>query len=300
MPERPPSHHPAGTLADGDDPVLLAPERAGWGFAGLRVLRLGPGEVRTLRTGPKEMAVLPLSGSYVVRCDGRRFELAGRASVFERVTDFAYLPIGTEARIESLTGGEVALPSARATRRLDPAYGAAEEVPVEVRGAGRATRQITNFLEPNAFPADKLMAVEVLTPAGNWSSYPPHKHDELDPACGEIPLEEIYYFRVRDPETGGAGGRGFALHRTYDARGAFDVTVTVHDGDVFLIPRGYHGPTAAAPGFDLYYLNVLAGPEAERRMAFCDDPRYAWVRASWAELEPDPRVPMTTAQGGSR
>jgi 5-deoxy-glucuronate isomerase len=300
MPERAPSHHPAGTLADGDDPVLLTPERAGWGFAGLRVLRLEPGEVRALRTGPDEMAVLPLSGSYVVRCEGRRFELAGRTSVFERVTDFAYLPMGAEAQIEAASGGEVALPSARATRRLEPAYGPAEEVPMEIRGAGQATRQITNFLEPSAFPADKLMAVEVLTPAGNWSSYPPHKHDALDPACGELPLEEIYYFRVHNPETGMPGGDGFALHRTYDAHGAFDLTVTIHDGDVFLIPRGYHGPSAAAPGFNLYYLNVLAGPEAERRMAFCDDPRYAWVRASWADLTPDPRVPMTTAQGRSR
>lgn len=290
-------HRPAGRLADGEDPVLVTPERAGWRFAGLRVIRLGPGDRRTLSTGSAEMAVLPLSGSCVVECEGRRFELKGRRSVFHRVTDFAYVPIDAEVRIVATTGGEFALPSAEATRRLEPAYGPAEEVPVEVRGAGRASRQITNFLEARAFPADKLMVVEVLTPGGNWSSYPPHKHDEHDAACGELPLEEIYYFRVRDPQTGVPGEVGFAVHRTYDARGAFDVTATVRDGDVFLIPRGYHGPSIAAPEFDLYYLNVLAGPSDERRMAFCDDPSLAWVRRGWVGMDPDPRVPMTTSRG---
>lgn len=122
--------------------------------------------------------------------------------MFHRVSDFGHVPIDSEVRITSATGGEFVLPTAEATRGLDSAYGPAEEVPVEVRGAGRATRQVTNFLEPSAFPADRLMAVEVLTPGGNWSSYPPHKHDETDPSCGELPLEEIYYFRIRDTGTG--------------------------------------------------------------------------------------------------
>lgn len=289
-------HRPAGRFADAAGPVLVTPERAGWRFAGLRVIRLGRGEHRTLSTGTTEMAVLPLSGACVVECEGRRFELEGRRSVFHRVTDFAYVPIDAEARITATVGGEFALPSAEATRRLDPAYGPAEDVPVEVRGAGRATRQITNFLEPTAFPAEKLMAVEVLTPGGNWSSYPPHKHDETDEGCGELPLEEIYYFRVRDPGTGLPGEAGFAIHRTYDGRGEFDVTATVRDGDVFLIPRGYHGPSIAPPEFDLYYLNVLAGPSDERRMAFCDDPALGWVREGWASMDRDPRVPMTTTK----
>jgi 5-deoxy-glucuronate isomerase len=245
------------------------------------------------------MAVLPLAGSCVVECEGRRFALKGRTSIFHRVTDFAYVPIDAEVRIASPGGGEFALLSAEASRRLDPAYGPAEDVPVEVRGAGRATRQITNFLEPSAFPADRLMAVEVLTPAGNWSSYPPHKHDEENPACGELPLEEIYYFRVRDPRTGRAGGRGFAFHRTYDLRRGFDVSAAVADGDVFVVPSGYHGPSVAGPDHDLYYLNVLAGPSEERRMAFCDDPAHAWVRASWEGVAPDPRVPMTTWKEGT-
>jgi 5-deoxy-glucuronate isomerase len=188
----------------------------------------------------------------------------------------------------------VALPSARATRRFDPAYVAAAAVPVEVRGAGQATRQVTNFMAPEVFDgADKLMCVEVLTPDGNWSSYPPHKHDGTDgcPATNE----EIYYFRIGRTGTTACSAEGFALHRTYTADGDIDETVTVRDGDVFLIPRGYHGPCIAAPGYPLYYLNVLAGPDDERTMAFCDDPAHHWVRSEWESMALDPRCPMTGA-----
>jgi 5-deoxy-glucuronate isomerase len=281
-------HLPAGSAAGGGETVRITPEVAGWPYSGLRVLRLGPGESRRIETGEEEMIVLPLAGSYVVRCEGKRFALAGRASVFEQVSDFAYVPRDSSFEVASDAGGELALPTARARRRLAPAYGPAERVPVEIRGAGRATRQVTNFCSPEGFATDRLTAVEVLTPAGNWSSYPPHKHDQERP--GEAVLEEIYYFRVAGPD-------GFAVHRTYAADGAFDVTVTVRDGDVFLVPKGYHGPCAASPNHDLYYLNVLAGPGAKRTMAFYDDPAHHWVRDLWRDMAPDPRVPMTSARG---
>lgn len=267
--------------------LVVTPESAGWFFAGLRVIRLEPGATRVFDTGPDEVLVLPLAGSCVVSC-GERFSLAGRSSVFDRVSDFAYVPMGTRAEITSAAGAEIALPAARARRRLDPAYGPAERVPVEIRGAGLATRQVTNFCAPESFATDRLTAVEVLTPAGNWSSYPPHKHDEERP--GEAVLEEIYYFRIRGPE-------GFGVHKTYAADGSFDHTVTVRDGDVFLVPRGYHGPCVATPNHDMYYLNVLAGPAEARSMEFCDDPAHHWIRESWAGLAPDPRLPMTTARG---
>jgi 5-deoxy-glucuronate isomerase len=218
---------------------------------------------------------------------GRRFDLAGRASVFERVTDFAYLPIEVEARLSSRDGATIALPSARAERRFAPAYGPADSVPVEVRGAGSATRQLNNFFAPGVMEAHRLVAVEVLTPAGNTSSWPPHKHDTAMPG-GEAELEEIYYFRFDRP---GA----FGLHRTYAADGAFDVTVAVEDGDVFLVPRGYHGPCVALPEYPMYYLNVLAGPGVERSLAFSDDPAHAWIRSTWKDQPRDPRVPMTSA-----
>jgi 5-deoxy-glucuronate isomerase len=279
-------HRRAGSAGDGADPVRITPESAGWSFAGLRVLALRPGEVRRLETGSDEALVLPLSGSAVVRCQERVFTLQGRRAVWTRVSDFAYVPRQAVVEVESAEGGEFALPTARARRSLPPAYGAAEAVPVEVRGRGAATRQVTNVCTPETFPTDRLTVVEVLTPAGNWSSYPPHKHDQE--RAGEAVLEEIYYFRIRGPQ-------GFGVHRTYTADGAIDATVAVSDGDVFLVPRGYHGPCAAAPDHDMYYLNVLAGPAAERSMAFCDDPAHAWVRATWNGRAADPRVPMTGA-----
>ena len=290
-------HRPAGSAGRERDPVVITPEDAGWAYCGLRVVELAPGQAREIATGPDEMAVLPLAGGGLrVEVEGRSFRLAGRDSVFARVTDWAYVPIDAEMRLSSDTGAAVALASARASRRFDPVRVDARAVPVEVRGSGPATRQVTNFMAPDAFDgADRLMCVELLTPDGNWSSYPPHKHDGTD-GC-PVANEEIYYFRIGRAEHSGFDAEGFALHRTYTDDGAVDVNVTVRDGDVFLIPRGYHGPCIAAPGYPLYYLNVLAGPGSERTMAFCDDPTHHWVRASWEGMAPDPRCPMTSPEG---
>jgi 5-deoxy-glucuronate isomerase len=260
---------------------------------GLTVFTLRPGEDLSVSTGTNEVIILPLAGSCLVDADGVTIELAGRPSVFEAVSDFAYLPIDCNTRISSASGGEFAMPMARASRRLAPAYGPAEGVPIEVRGAGAASRQVNNFFTPEAFRADKLIAVEVLTPDGNFSSYPPHKHDEFNAACGEAEIEEIYYFRFHDQ-------RGYGLYRQYAADGEFDVRSIVRDGDVFLVPKGYHGPSVAVPGHHMYFLNVLAGPSEERTMRFCDDPQQHWVRAAWQDQRPDPRLPMTRALGSRR
>jgi 5-deoxy-glucuronate isomerase len=293
MPEstsRPPSmdlFRPAGTVAEGGDPVVITPEGAGWGFSALRVIVLAPGAGRTITHDGYEAALLPLSGSFRVEVGSHSFQLEGRSDVFSRVSDFAYVPAGSEARITSRSGGELALPSARATRQLEAAYVPARAVAVEVRGGGIATRQINNFMSADAFEAEKLIAVEVLTPEGNWSSFPPHKHDEHSE--DEVPLEEIYYFRIR-------GDGGFGFHRTYTLDGAIDATVTVRDGDVFLIPRGYHGPCVAMPGHPMYYLNVMAGP-AERAWRVCLDPAHEWLAGLLETAGPDPRCPMTTSEG---
>ncbi|ATL69517.1 5-deoxy-glucuronate isomerase [Nocardia terpenica] len=292
-------HRPAGSLSDGTDPVLLTAEAAGWAYTGLRVLRLAPGVARAVRTGEYEAFVLPLAGSCTVRVDGQAFELAGRDSVFTRVTDFAYVPRDAEVELISAAGAEIALPMARCTRRLEPKYGPAEGVPVEVRGGGQASRQVTNFGAPGAWEhADKLNACELITPDGNWSSYPPHKHDEAS-EC-EVVNEEIYYFRIAGRDGITPGPEGFGLHRTYTADGELDENVAVRDGDVFLVPRGYHGPCIAAPGYPMYYLNVLAGPADERSMAFCDDPAHGWVRGTWAGQPTDPRCPVTDHRGRAR
>jgi 5-deoxy-glucuronate isomerase len=269
---------------------VTAPLAAGV-HAGLRILHLAPGESREFDTADEEMVVLPLAGGCTVTCQGEKFEVVGRDSVFDRVTDFAYVPRDGHVEVTSVTGGRFALPSARATRRLSPRYGAAEFVPVELRGAGAASRQVNNFCSPEAFEADRLIAVEVLTPGGNWSSYPPHKHDELTDT--EVPLEEIYYYEV--------AGDGPAYQRVYSSGPdrPIDVCAEVRTGDTVFIPHGYHGPSMAAPGYDLYYLNVMAGPTPERAWRFCDDPAHAWIRDTWTGRDIDPRLPLTSAGGRS-
>ena len=285
-------HLPHGTTPEGAFSLRVTPEQAGWAFSGLRVLELAPGASHTLHSGADELLVLPLAGSCVVECGSRRFELTGRDDVFARVTDFAYVPMDAEVRISSRRGGRFALPSALAGRRLDPAYGAAEDVAVELRGAGQASRQVNNLCTPDTFQADRLIAVEVLTPGGNWSSYPPHKHDERRE--GEVILEEIYYFEIA-----GHGGLGYQRVYSSGPDRRIDVCAEVRAGDVVLVPYGYHGPSMAAPGYDLYYLNVMAGPGEERVWRFCDDPAHAWVRGTWAGQAVDPRLPMT-GPGGRR
>ncbi|WP_107658489.1 5-deoxy-glucuronate isomerase [Nocardia suismassiliense] len=289
-------HRPAGTLSDGGDPIRLGPEDAGWTYTGLRVLHLAAGETRKLTTGEYEAFVLPLAGACTVRVDDMTFELTGRESVFARVTDFAYIPRDAEVELTADAAAELALPMARCINRLDPKYGPAEQVPIDIRGAGRATRQVTNFGVPGIWDhADKLNACELITPDGNWSSYPPHKHDEASDC--EVVNEEIYYFRIAGRDGTTPSRDGFGIHRTYTSDGELDENVVVRDGDVFLVPRGYHGPCIAAPGYPMYYLNVLAGPAPERSMAFCDDPVHSWVRGTWDTEVRDPRCPITNHEG---
>ena len=283
----------AGTLAADPYSLVLTPQVAGWSYSALRVLDLRPGGSANIATGAEEMLVLPLAGSCVVECEGQRFELAGRDSVFGAVTDFAYLPRDAEARMSSGPGGRFALPAAAARHRLPVRYSPASDVPVELRGSGACSRQVNNFCTPQAFETDRLIACEVLTPAGNWSSYPPHKHDTE--RAEECVLEEIYYFEIG----AGPAAPGVGYHRVYssDDRPA-DLLAEVRSGDVVLVPYGWHGPSMAVPGYDMYYLNVMAGPGAERAWLICDDPAHAWIRGTWPAQSPDPRLPM--ASGGRR
>ncbi|WP_030604643.1 5-deoxy-glucuronate isomerase [Streptomyces fulvoviolaceus] len=279
-------HLPKGTSADGPYGLVVTPESAGWGYSGLRILTLGPGEAHSLSTHDSEFLVLPMTGSCTVTTDGRTFELEGRTGVFASVTDFAYLPRESEALISSAQGGLFALPSACAERGGFPArHGRKEDVPVELRGAGACSRQVNNYCLPGTFDAEQLLVCEVLTPGGNWSSYPPHKHDEARPG-EESELEEIYYFEV-------AGENGFGYQRVYgtDER-PIDVLAEVRSGDTVLIPHGWHGPSIAAPGYDLYYLNVMAGPGQDRAWLICDDPAHGWVRTTWDTQDIDDRLPF--------
>jgi 5-deoxy-glucuronate isomerase len=282
------NHLRRGATADGAFAVVVAPEQAGWAHSGLRVLELSAHDSCSFGTDGDELIVLPLSGSCKVRVDGEELALEGRADPFSAVSDFVYVPRDAHIDIGSEAGGRFALPSARTSRRLEPRHVAAAEVPVELRGAGQASRQVNNFCALDAFEADRLIAVEVLTPSGNWSSYPPHKHDEDLPGT-ETVLEEIYYYEVA------RGGFGYQRVYTSGPGREIDVCAEVRGGDVIVMPHGYHGPSMAAPGYDLYYLNVMAGP-GERAWRFTDDPEHAWIRDSWAGQEIDPRLPMTSAQ----
>ncbi|MBE8470711.1 5-deoxy-glucuronate isomerase [Streptomyces justiciae] len=280
-------HWPKGTSADADYDLVVTPESAGWGYSGLRILTLRPGEAHALSTHDSEFLVLPLTGSCTVTTEGRTFELEGRADVFASVTDFAYLPGGSEALISSADGGTFALPSARTELGGHSArYGRKEDVPVELRGAGACSRQVNNYCLPGTFDAEQLLVCEVLTPGGNWSSYPPHKHDQARPG-EESELEEIYWFQV-------AGGEnGFGYQRVYGTEDRpIDVLAEVRSGDAVLIPHGWHGPSIAAPGYDLYYLNVMAGPGQDRAWLICDDPAHGWVRATWDTQDVDDRLPF--------
>ncbi len=278
-------HLPAGSTGADGWSLVITPERAGWGYTGLRIADLRAGGRITFDTGDDEAIVLPLAGGARVTCDGETLELAGRTGVFDGPTDFAYLPRDASVRLESATGGRFAVTTARAEQRLPFRYGPSSAVPVELRGAGACSRLVRNFASPSGFEAQRLIAVEVITPGGNWSSYPPHKHDEERP--GEAVLEEIYYFEI----AAGPAGPGIGYQRVYGtATRPLDVLVEVRNGDTVLIPHGWHGPAMAAPGYDMYYLNVMAGPGPERAWRITDDPAHAWVRDTWTSQDVDPRL----------
>jgi 5-deoxy-glucuronate isomerase len=260
------------------DWTRIGPADAGWRYLTFGVERVQEAE---RETGGEELAIVLLSGSCAVTVEGTTYELGPRAGVFDQLPWTLYVPRDTRYRIEG--DAELAFASAPAERQLEPVLQRPAEVPVEVRGAGNATRQINNMIQPG-FPAERILVVEVLTPAGSWSSYPPHKHD-VDRPPDEVKLEEVYYYRASAPEA-------FGLQRLYSPEHGVDETWTVRDGDVVLVPYGYHAFTAA-PGYDFYYLNALAGDH--HSMANSDDPDLHWIRESWEEMPKDPRVPLVTA-----
>jgi 5-deoxy-glucuronate isomerase len=285
-------HRPFGTLAKDGWSVVLDPEAAGWRFTGLRAATLAAGGRIGFDTGADEVIVLPLAGGFDVAVDGAAYRLAGRASVWAGPTDFLYAPAGAAVDVTSVEGGRFAVAAARATARYPVRHVAADAVAVELRGAGACSREVRNFAAADRFEAGRLIAVEVLTPGGNWGSYPPHKHDEMRP--DETELEEIYHYEVAD----GPGGPGLAYQHVYGTPDRpIELLTTVRTGDIVLVPHGWHGPAMAAPGYDLYYLNVMAGP-GERAWRACDDPAHAWIRDGWAGQGIDPRLPFGNGIAG--
>jgi 5-deoxy-glucuronate isomerase len=247
--------------------------RAGWDYTGLTVIKLAAGERWSRETGPDEVALVPLGGRCTIASAGQTWAIGERANPFSGQPWAVYLPRDSQFDVTAETALELAVCAARADKTLAPKLITPDDVKVEIRGAGNAARQINHIIEPS-FAADRLLVVEVFTPSGNWSSYPPHKHDVHD-MPREADLEEIYYYRIDPPD-------GFGLQRLYTADGQTDSAYTIHDGDLLLVPEGYH-VFAVAQGYTGYYLNVLAGDEPVRTMQPSDDPAYAWVRATWSD-----------------
>jgi 5-deoxy-glucuronate isomerase len=273
-------HLPRGATANARYAVDIDPKAAGWSYSSLRVVESAPGGSHTFTTGDSEWIVLPLEGGCTVQIETAtgeqdEFQLLGRDSVFADVSDFAYVPRDARVQIASGAGGRFALAGAKCERRLPARYGPAPEVPVEQRGSGTCARTVRNFAsaaraggaDGQGFDCDRLIAVEVITPGGNWSSYPPHKHDEHRPG-EESELEEIYYFEIDGPN-------GLGYQRVFPSRaGGADVLAEVRSGDAVLVPDGWHGPSIAQPGHDMYYLNVMAGPGQTREWRICFHPDH--------------------------
>jgi 5-deoxy-glucuronate isomerase len=263
--------------------LSITPASAGWQFVSFAVRTIARGDAWSGADARQERCLVLLSGRCRVRWRARGGAtgdgiLGPRASVFDAYPYALYVPAGSKVTVTAEDASILADCRAPSDRQFEPRLVQPQDCGYEIRGGGSATRQIIDILPPS-FPADRLMICEVLTPAGNWSSYPPHKHDRDRPPI-EADLEEIYYFRFRHPD-------GYGFHRVYTADGRHDDTVTVRDGDLVVVREGYH-PFVTAYGHDAYYLNVLAG--TRRSMAASDDPRYAEFRRSWPA--PDPRLPL--------
>jgi 5-deoxy-glucuronate isomerase len=258
--------------------LQLSREKAGWEWMGFFVRRLTRGEIYRTRTDGEEAAFVLLGG--ICQADwGEGLQRIGqRKNVFDGYPYALYLPTGNLVSFVADTTCEIAECRVPSQAQLKPKLITPSDVVSSLRGGGNVSRQIVDIMTP-AFPADKLMVVEVYTPGGNWSSYPPHKHDVHNPPK-EVDLDEIYYYRMNQENA-------FAFQHLYSGQGSVERTLKTRDGDAVLVRSGYH-PVVAGPGYDVYYLNFLAG--SSRVMAVTEDPDHVWIRSSWKE--PDPRLPL--------
>jgi 5-deoxy-glucuronate isomerase len=279
-------------LRPGDDGrVSLDPSRAGWRHLSFETRLVPGGGTAIAAADGSETCVVVLAGRDVsIEGGGASWRLEGRTDPFAGLPSALWLPDGRSLLVDIASGpGVIAIARAPRSSRdgvaTEPIVVTPGDVLVEIRGAGNASRQINHIVAPT-FPADRLEVVEVLTPSGNWSSWPPHKHD-VDDMPDEAVLEEIYHYRFRRPEA-------WAIQRLYRADRSRDALWEVRDGDVVIVPDGYH-PFTATHGDDAYYLNALAGDR--RTMACSFDPDLDWVRGTWDSMAPDPRLPLVPPVG---
>ncbi len=287
-----------GELAQGEWETLVNDQLPGWTHTGLRVGDLSRVSSFEITADKVERLIWPLEGEGITvnyRIAGEaNFTsqyLAGRQSVFHGPADLIYLSIDTQIRVTG--SGRFIIAEAPARNAYPVKFIPADTVPIFIRGAGASSRQVHNFGVPEELIADRFIVVEVIVPAGNWSGSPAHKHDTYIPGV-ESNLEEIYYFQsavargLREPKL--SDPTGFFRGYKSDER-EFDVTTEVRSGDVVLIPHGWHGPVMATPGYDLYFMNVMAGPDPDRSWNITDDPTQSWIRENWKDQAVDPRLP---------
>jgi 5-deoxy-glucuronate isomerase len=261
--------------------VSVTREEANWKTINFSVRRLIAGQYWQSNTKNEETALVLLGGQVSVDWGTGPQKIGERTDVFSGYPYAVYLPSDTPFEVSAITTCEFADCRTPSSARLVPRIISPTDCREEIRGGGNYTRQIVDVIRPE-FPAEHLLICEVYTPGGNWSSYPPHKHDVHNPPS-EVDLDETYYYQISKPD-------GYAFQRLYDAAGTRDDTLKVIDGDLVLIKDGYHA-VVAAPGYDVYYLNVLAG--SARSMAASDDPRYGHLRRNL--LDRDSRVPLVRA-----
>ncbi len=277
---------------DPDRILAITPESAGWEFISFQARRLATGQSWSFRTGENELAIVNLSGRYQVSSNrGHWGGIGSRENVFTGAAHVLYLPRHTDFTITAEEGGEFAVTWVPTDQDHEPFLIRPEEVPISIRGGDNVSRQINDLLPPGS-PVHRLVLVEVYTPSGNWSSYPPHKHDvHIEDEAGnliEADLEEVYFYKIDRPE-------GYAYQRVYtDERSPLhqagypiDALVRPEDNHAVLVPEGYH-PVVSAPGYTTYYLNVLAG--SAQSLANQDDPRYSWVKETYRTV--DDRLPL--------
>jgi 5-deoxy-glucuronate isomerase len=254
-------------------------ESVQWEWMSMSARRLNDGEIYQTATAGEEAAFVILGGRCGANWGEGEKPLGGRKNVFDGLPFCLYLPNGNSVKFVAQGRCEIAECRVPSTAKLEPRLVTPKDVVTNLRGGGNASRQIVDIIRPD-FPADKLVVIEVYTPGGNWSSYPPHKHDVHNPPT-EVDLDEIYYYRIDHPQ------EGFALQRLYSPDMSHDVTVRAEDGDAVLVRSGYH-PVVAGPGYNVYYLNFLAG--TSRTLSVTEDPNHVWLKSTWKET--DPRLPL--------
>jgi 5-deoxy-glucuronate isomerase len=281
-------------LVDPQDPDLIltvTPESAGWDLISFQARRLGAAKEWSFTSGENELAIVLIGGAISVRSTCGNWQGLERKDVWTSAATALYLPRNTEFTIMAHSDSEFAVTWVPTNEDHEPWLIQPQDVAISVRGGDNVSRQINDLLPPGS-PVHRLVLVEVYTPSGNWSSYPPHKHDVhiLDETGNliEADLEEVYFYKIDKPE-------GYAYQRVYtdensplqQAGYSIDALVKAQNNCAVLIPEGYH-PVVSAPGYTTYYLNVLAG--SAQSLANQDDPQYSWVKESYKSV--DPRLPL--------